>query len=63
MAEQRTTPDVLTFMAKAAQCPSCFTFNHPEYLPEQKKRIRASGIELICAVCGTRYQSAVTAAA
>jgi hypothetical protein len=63
MAEQRTIRDMVTFRAKAAQCPSCFTFNHPEYLPEQKKQVRASGLILTCAVCGTPYQGPVSQAA
>ncbi len=63
MSEQRTVRDVLTFKAKAAQCPSCFTFNHPEYLPEKKKQILESGLLLTCAVCGTPYEMAVSRAA
>jgi hypothetical protein len=63
MAEKRTVRDVLTFRSKAAQCPSCFTFNHPEYLPEKKKKLQASGLQLTCAVCGTPYETAVPQAA
>jgi hypothetical protein len=55
MTAQRTVHDVLEFKSKAAQCPSCFTFNHPEYLPDQKKQVLASGLMLTCAVCGALY--------
>jgi hypothetical protein len=63
MAEQRTVRDLSAFRSKAAQCPSCFTFNHPEYLPEKKKQVHSSGLLLTCAVCGTPYESAVPQAA
>ncbi len=63
MAEERNIRDIVAFQSKAAQCPSCFTFNHPEYLPEQKKQEDASGLVLTCAVCGTPYPSALREAA
>jgi len=63
MAKLTTIRDSGTFKAKAAQCPSCFTFNHPEYLPEQKKQTRDSGLLLTCAVCGTPYQHTTPKAA
>jgi len=63
MAEQRTVRDILAFKSKAAQCPSCFTFNHPEYLPEKKKQAHAAGLLLTCAVCGTPYEGAAPQAA
>jgi len=48
---QKLTPKA----ARGAQCPSCFTFNMPHHLPENRKARSASGVELICALCGTRY--------
>jgi len=63
MAEQRSIRDPFTFSSKAAQCPNCFSFNHPEYLPEQKKQVHDSGLLLTCAVCGTPYESALPQAA
>jgi hypothetical protein len=44
------------FGAKAAQCPNCFSFNSPEYLPEKKKKVDEKGILLTCATCGTAYR-------
>lgn len=38
-----------------AQCPSCFTFNLLGQLPENRKISKADGLELKCALCGTRY--------
>ena len=40
---------------KGAQCPNCFTFNMPHHLPEHRKTRGISGVELTCALCGTRY--------
>jgi hypothetical protein len=60
MAEKPMARSVLSFRAQAAQCPSCFTFNHPEYLPEKKKQVQASGLLITCAVCGTPYESSVS---
>jgi hypothetical protein len=45
----------MTFAEKAAQCPNCFSFNSPEYLPEKKQQLQASGLLLTCATCGTPY--------
>jgi hypothetical protein len=63
MAEQRAVRDILSFKSKAAQCPSCFTFNHPEYLPDKKKQAHSSGLVLTCAVCGTLYETVAPQAA
>ena len=60
MAKQSTMRDILSFRANAAQCPSCFTFNHPEYLPDKKKQVQTTGLLLTCAVCGTPYESPVS---
>lgn len=46
----------IPFGAKAAQCPNCFSFNSPEYLPEKKKQIDENGVLLTCATCGTAYR-------
>jgi RNase P subunit RPR2 len=62
MAEQRPLRNVLSFVSKAAQCPNCFSFNHPEYLPEQKKRVDEDALLMTCATCGTPYTSAIQAA-
>jgi hypothetical protein len=40
---------------KGAQCPSCFTFNLLHHLPEKRKQHRHFGIEVTCALCGTRF--------
>jgi RNase P subunit RPR2 len=45
----------LAAAAKGAQCPNCFTFNMPHHLPEHRKQQSSSGMELTCALCGTRY--------
>jgi hypothetical protein len=55
MAVQKSVRDVLAFQAKAAQCPSCFSFNHPEYLPEKRVHTVETGFVLTCVVCGTPY--------
>ena len=58
MAEQRVVlRDPLAFVSKAAQCPNCFSFNHPEYLPEKAKQTHAFGLLITCLVCGTPYES------
>jgi len=43
------------FNSRAVQCPNCFSFNSPEYLPEKKKKIDEDGVLLTCATCGTDY--------
>ena len=48
----------IPFGAKAAQCPNCFSFNSPEYLPEKKKQVDENGLLLTCATCGTAYRGA-----
>jgi len=45
----------LSAAAKGAQCPNCFTFNMPHHLPEHRKQQGSSGMQLTCALCGTRY--------
>lgn len=52
-AIQKTSPT-----PRGAQCPNCFTFNMPHHLPEHRKAKSASGVELTCALCGTRYPAA-----
>jgi len=47
----------IPFGSKAAQCPNCFSFNSPDYLPEKKKQIDEDGMLLTCATCGTAYRS------
>jgi hypothetical protein len=59
MAEQRMFRDTSSFTSKAAQCPSCFSFNHPEYLPEKNKHTQEDSFLLTCAVCGTPYETAL----
>jgi len=44
------------FGSKAGQCPNCFSFNSPEYLPEKKKQVDEKGLLLTCATCGTAYR-------
>lgn len=51
------------FGARAAQCPNCFSFNSPEYLPEKKKKIDENGMLLTCATCGTDYRPELREAA
>jgi hypothetical protein len=63
MAKQPTLRDRFSFTAKAAQCPNCFSFNHPEYLPEKKKQRSDDGFLLTCAVCGTPYGTSLPHAA
>ena len=46
----------IPFGEKAAQCPNCFSFNSPDYLPEKKKQIDENGMLLTCATCGTAYR-------
>jgi hypothetical protein len=62
MSEQRPIRTLLSFASKAAQCPNCFSFNHPEYLPEKKKQVQPDGLLLTCATCGTPYGTATVAA-
>jgi hypothetical protein len=42
---------------KGAQCPSCFTFNLLQHLPEHRKQGSPIGVELTCALCGTIYRA------
>ncbi len=53
---QRLSPGV----QKGAQCPSCFTFNLLHHLPEHRKQQRSFGVEVTCALCGTRYPAEKT---
>lgn len=46
----------VSFGATAAQCPNCYSFNSPEYLPEKKRQVDENGVLLICATCGTSYR-------
>jgi|GEM_PF-4855002 len=42
---------------RGAQCPSCFTYNLLDHLPEAKKRSRGERAwELQCALCGSEFQ-------
>jgi hypothetical protein len=61
MAETRVIRNPLSFVAKAAQCPNCFSFNSPEYLPEKKREIVDEALRLTCATCGTPYAMAQAA--
>jgi hypothetical protein len=55
MANSPGIRSTLAFVDKAAQCPNCFSFNSPDYLPEKKQKQHASGFELTCVTCGTSY--------
>jgi len=54
---------VIPFGSKAAQCPNCFSFNSPEYLPEKNKQVDKNGVLLTCATCGTAYRRELPQAA
>jgi hypothetical protein len=56
MANQPIVRGTFSFSAKAAQCPNCFSFNSPDYLPEKKQQKKDSGLTLTCATCGTPYE-------
>jgi hypothetical protein len=57
------SPSAIPFGARAAQCPNCFSFNAPEYLPEKKKQFDENGLLMTCATCGTAYRTELPLAA
>jgi transcription elongation factor Elf1 len=63
MANQPVVRRTFSFSAKAAQCPNCFSFNSPDYLPEKKQQKRDTGLLLTCATCGTAYEFSIPRAA
>lgn len=63
MQNQLITRGTFIFTAKAAQCPNCFSFNSPDYLPPKKQEKRETGLLLTCATCGTLYELSVPRAA
>jgi len=56
MPNQPIVRRTFSFAAKAVQCPNCFSFNSPDYLPEKKQQMQDTGLLLTCATCGTPYE-------